>query len=193
MTDAHICRCPHCGTKNRIPENRMEMTAKCGRCHQAFSPDECHIEEVFVLTLRCSKCRTKNRVPSNKLNAGAKCGRCGSALQSRNVMTGTTVMVTDANFHQTVVDSPLPVLLYGWSPTCPVCSTTGPQVEQMAAETKGKLRVAKVNVEANPHLATTYNILSVPSFLIFDAGKLKEQIPGAVPKHDLLYKMAKYI
>ena len=193
MTDTYICTCPHCGTKNRIPENRMEMIAKCGRCHDSFSPQSCHKQENVVLTLRCSKCRTKNRVPASKLNAGAKCGRCSTVLQHQNVMTGTTVMVTDANFHQTVVDSPLPVLLYGWSPTCPVCTTTGPQVEQMAAETKGKVRVAKVNVATNPHLATTYNILSVPSFLIFDAGKLKEQIPGAVPKQDLMFKMARYI
>jgi thioredoxin 2 len=171
----------------------MEMTAKCGRCHESFSPQTCQKQKDVVLTLRCGNCRTKNRVPAAKLNAGAKCGRCGSALQHQNVLTGTAVMVTDANFHQTVIDSPLPVLLYGWSPTCAVCTDTGPQVEQMAAETKGKVRVAKVNVQANPHLATTYNILSVPSFLIFDAGKLKEQIPGAVPKHDLLFKMARYI
>jgi thioredoxin 2 len=193
MTDTHICTCPHCGTKNRIPDHRMAMTAKCGRCHESFSPQTSHRQPEMVLTLRCSSCRTKNRVPASKLKAGAKCGRCGAGLQHQNVMTGTSLMVTDANFQQTVIDSPLPVLLYGWSPTCPVCSTTGPQVEQMAAETKGKVRVAKINVEANPHLATTYNILSVPSFLIFDAGKLKEQIPGAVPKHDLLFKMARYI
>jgi thioredoxin 2 len=193
MTNAYICTCPHCGTKNRIPENRMATTARCGRCHESFSPQNVHKQEEVVLTLRCSNCRTKNRVPAAKLNAGAKCGRCAAALQHQNVLTGTTVMVTDANFHQTVVDSPLPVLLYAWSTTCPVCTTTGPQVEQMASETKGKVRVAKLNVEANPHLATTYNVSSVPTFLIFDAGKLKEQIPGAVPKHDLLYKMARYI
>lgn len=193
MTNAYICTCPHCGTKNRIPEKRMATTARCGRCHESFSPQNGHKEEEVVLTLRCSHCRTKNRVPAAKLNAGAKCGRCAAALQHQNVLTGTTVMVTDANFHQTVVDSPLPVLLYAWSTTCPVCTTTGPQVEQMASETRGKVRVAKLNVEANPHLATTFNVLSVPTFLIFDAGKLKEQIPGAVPKHDLLYRMARYI
>lgn len=66
-------------------------------------------------------------------------------------------------------------------------------VEQMASETKGKIRVAKVNIEANPEIASKYNMLSVPPFFIFDAGNLKEQLPGAVPKHDLMMKMAMFI
>ena len=102
-------------------------------------------------------------------------------------------MVTDATFQQSVLNSPLPVLLYGWAPWCSVCSSTGPQVEQMAAETKGKIRVAKVDIESNPQIASKYNILSVPSFFIFDAGKLMEQLPGAVPKHELMMKMARFI
>ena len=103
------------------------------------------------------------------------------------------MVVTDANFPRTVLQSPLPVLLYGWAPWCSVCSGTGPQVEQLAAETKGKIRVAKVNIDTSPQLAAQYNILSVPSFFIFDGGQFKEHIPGAVPKHDLMMKMSRYI
>jgi thioredoxin 2 len=193
MRDAYICSCPHCGTKNRIDRTNMELTAKCGRCHQSFSPQSCKKEMDPVLTLRCGQCRTKNRVPVSKLNAGGKCGRCGVVLDHHNVYTGKTVMVSDADFHQTVLGSPLPVLLYGWAPWCSVCSGINSQVEQMAAETKGKIRVAKVNIEANPEIASKYSILSVPTFFIFDAGKLVEQIPGAVPKHELMMKMALFI
>jgi thioredoxin 2 len=171
----------------------MENTAKCGRCHETFAPKECQKEANPVLTLRCGKCRTKNRVPVSKLHDGAQCGRCAALLNHQDVYTGKTVMVTDSNFDKTVLTSPLPVLLYGWAPWCSVCSSTGPMVEQMALETKGKIRVAKVNIEANPQLASKYNILSVPSFFIFDAGNLKEQLPGAVPKHDLMMKMAMFI
>lgn len=193
MSETTICICPHCSTKNRIPSDKLELAAKCGRCHQPFSPQACQIETDTLLTLRCSQCRTKNRVPVSKLYAGAKCGRCGAALPYQDVMTGRTLMVTDATFPQTVLESPLPVLLYGWATWCSVCSGTGPQVEQLASETKGKIRVAKVNIEANPQLAAKYNILSVPAFLIFDAGALKEHLPGAVPKHELMMKMARYI
>ena len=193
MRDAYICSCPHCGTKNRIDNTNMDLTAKCGRCHESFSPQGCHKEVDPVLTLRCGQCRTKNRVPVSKLNASGKCGRCGAVLDHRDVYTGRTVVVTDANFHQTVMDSPLPVLLYGWATWCSVCSGINSQVEQLAAETKGKIRVAKVNIESNPEISSKYNILSVPSFFIFDAGKFVEQMPGAVPKHELMMKMAKFI
>jgi thioredoxin-like negative regulator of GroEL len=63
----------------------------------------------------------------------------------------------------------------------------------MAVETKGKIRIAKVNIESNPTIASRYSILSVPSFFIFDAGKLVEHLQGAVPKHDLMMKMARFI
>ena len=102
-------------------------------------------------------------------------------------------MVTDANFEQYVLQSPLPVLLYSWAPWCSVCTSTGPQVDQLAAEAHGKIRVGKLNVDANPQLASRFNILSVPSFFIFDGGQLKEHIAGGLPKHDLMLKMAPYI
>jgi thioredoxin-like negative regulator of GroEL len=66
-------------------------------------------------------------------------------------------------------------------------------VEQLAPETKGKFRVAKLNVDTTPNLSNKYNILSVPAFFIFDAGQLKHHIPGAVPKHELMLKMAAYL
>lgn len=193
MNDRLICACTHCGTKNRIPQNKIEQSVKCGRCKESFIPRECQKEVESLLTLRCSKCRVKNRVPEKKLHSVAKCGRCGSPLQHQDIMSGRTVMVTDANFDQMVMESPLPVLLYCWGPSCGVCSGTTPQVDQMAMETKGRIRVAKVNVEANPHISSKYNILSVPSFFIFDAGVLKEHLTGAHGKHDLMVKMARYI
>lgn len=192
MRNNIIISCPQCGAKNRIPSEKAEVTAKCGRCRQPMPAlEETSSEE--SLTLRCGQCRTKNRVPVAKLNAGAKCGRCGARLPDQDILSGRTVMVTDANFPQTVLQSPLPVVLYCWAPWCSVCSGTGPQVDQLAAEAKGKLRVAKMNIDANPRLAGQYNVMSVPSFLIFDDGRLKEHLPGAVSKHDLMMKMAAYV
>lgn len=187
-----IVPCVHCGAKNRLSPSKKDQVAKCGRCHQPL-PTENGSNGTQKLTLRCGQCRAKNRVPISKLHAGARCGRCKTPLQDRDLLTGHPTIVTDANFAHTVLGSPLPVLLYGWSPQCGVCSSTGPQVDQLAKETKGKVRVGKLNITTNPGLANQYNILSVPSFFIFDAGQLKEQIPGAVPKHDLMMKMAMFI
>lgn len=193
MAETVIIACPHCSARNRVPavspENRA---ARCGRCHKPLNP-EAGSNGGQILTLRCSQCRTKNRVPVSRLNAGAKCGRCGAALPHQDVNTGRTVMVSDANFDRTVLQSPLPVLLYSWAPWCSVCSSMDPQVDQLAFETRGKIRVGKLNVEANPQLASKYNILSVPAFIIFDAGRFKEHLAGGIPKHDLMLKMASYI
>ena len=192
MNRKTLIACPECGAQNRISSDKLDRKPTCGRCHASLKP-EIDRQKKVLLTLRCSRCRTKNRVPQAKLHSGAKCGRCGTPIQHENVIDGRTVVVTDANFPQTVLQSPLPVLLYGWAPWCSVCSGTGPQVEQLASETKGKIRVAKVNIDANPQLASKYNILSVPSFFIFDGGQFKTHIPGAVPKHELMMQMAGYV
>ena len=184
--------CGNCGAKNRVPIEKQNLTPKCGRCHQPLdgsAPSGAN----ELLTLRCSQCRAKNRLPRSKLNAGAKCGRCHEPLQNKDILTGHSILVTDANFDQTVIRSPLPVLLYAWSPSCSICSTTNPMITQLAAETKGKVRVGKLNTSANPGLAAKYNILSVPSFFIFDAGQLKQHIAGAVDKYHLMMKMAPHL
>ena len=192
MVETTLIDCPHCQAKNRIPVSKPIREANCGRCHKPLQA-ETDSADTRVLTLRCSQCRTKNRVPVARLHAGARCGRCGAALPHQDIDSGRTMMVTDANFAQTVLQSPLPVLLYCWASWCSVCGSTGPQVDQMAVETRGKIRVGKLNVDANPQLASQYNILSVPAFFIFDAGQLKEHLAGGIPKYDLMIKMAAYI
>lgn len=187
-----IVTCPHCNTKNRIPAEKTGETAKCGRCHLPLPSAESGTPE-DILTLRCSQCRAKNRVPLSRLHSDAKCGRCGARLEHENLLNGRALMVSEADFDRTVLRSPLPVLLYGWAPWCGVCGSTGPMVEALARETKGKVRVVKLNIDANPNLAQRYDILSVPAFFIFDGGELKEHIPGAVPKHELMLKMGRYL
>lgn len=188
-----IVTCPQCNAKNRIPAEKTDQPAKCGRCHHQLPSAAVAGEKEDTLTLRCGQCRAKNRVPLSKLHVGAKCGRCAAPLEHENLFSGRPMMVGEADFGRTVLQAPLPVLLYGWAPWCSVCGGTGPMVEELARETKGKLRVAKLNIDASPGVASRYNILSVPAFFIFDAGQVKEHIPGAVPKHELLIKLAPYI
>ncbi|MBT8339639.1 MAG: thiol reductase thioredoxin [Desulfatitalea sp.] len=191
--DTMIVHCPHCHAKNRVPENKRADTAKCGRCHKFLPSLDSNQDVDGPLALRCSQCHVKNRVPGSKLHEDPKCGRCGAALEHRGLLSGKPVMVSDANFNEMVLASPLPVLLYGWAPWCSVCSSTGPMVTELAMQTRGTVRIGKVNIDANPKLASQYNILSVPSFFIFDAGKLKKHIPGAVPKHELMMQMAPFV
>jgi thioredoxin 1 len=68
-----------------------------------------------------------------------------------------------------------------------------PIIDQFAVESKGKVRVGKVNVDSSPMLASKYNIMSVPFIFIFDNGQMKESMPGGLQKHDMMMKMAPYI
>jgi thioredoxin 2 len=143
--------------------------------------------------MRCSRCGAKNRIPGSKLDAAPKCGKCGSPLKTDELLTPQPVMVTDSNFDAKVLKSPLPVLLFAWAPWCPTCGAAAPVIDQFAAEAKGKIRVGKLNVDANPQLANRYSILSVPFLFIFDNGEMRESIPGALQKHELMLRLAPYI
>ena len=68
-----------------------------------------------------------------------------------------------------------------------------PIIDQFGVESKGKVRVGKLNIDANQHLASKFSILSVPFLFIFDNGELKESMPGALQKHEIMMKMAPYI
>jgi thioredoxin-like negative regulator of GroEL len=84
-------------------------------------------------------------------------------------------------------------LLLAWAPWCPTCGSFVPIVDEFASESKGKIRVGKVNVDTNPDLAARYSIMSVPFLFVFDNGQLKESMPGGLQKNDLMLKMAAYI
>jgi thioredoxin 1 len=68
-----------------------------------------------------------------------------------------------------------------------------PIIDQFAVESKGKVRVGKINVDSSPVLASKYSIMSVPFIFIFDNGQMKESMPGGLQKHDMMMKMAPYI
>jgi thioredoxin-like negative regulator of GroEL len=68
-----------------------------------------------------------------------------------------------------------------------------PIIDQFGVESKGKVRVGKLNVEASPVLASKYSIMSVPFYFIFDNGQMQESGPGGLQKHDLQIKMSPYM
>jgi len=188
-----IVRCVDCGTRNKIPADKTGMPARCGKCGSLLKSEAAQTAPADVFRIRCTQCGTKNRLPGEKISAGAKCGKCGTPLQTQDLLTGEALMITDSNFETKVAKSPLPVLMFAWAPWCPTCRTFVPVIDTYAAVAKGKVRVGKLNVDANPGLASKYNILSVPFVFIFDNGRLKESMPGAMQQHEIMMKMAPYI
>jgi thioredoxin len=124
--------------------------------------------------------------PRNAADQIAKCGKCGTPLDVSTIEAGDEtkpLIVTDATFQDQVLGSSgPPVLLDAWAPWCGPCRMVGPIMEQLAAESKGRYRVAKLNVDENPRTAAQFQIQSIPTMLIFKDGKLVDRIVGAQPK-----------
>ena len=86
-----------------------------------------------------------------------------------------------------------PVLLDAWAPWCGPCRMVGPIMEQLAAESKGRYRIAKLNVDENPGTAAQFQIQSIPTMLIFKNGKLVDRLVGAQPKPAILARLMSHV
>ena len=92
--------------------------------------------------------------------------------------------VTDANFQAEVLESPDPVLVDFWAPWCGPCRVVAPVLEEMEAE-RENLRVVKLNVDDNQQTAAQYEVLSIPTMILFRNGQVAKKIIGAYPKKKL--------
>jgi len=192
QASVEIIQCNHCGARNRIPLEHLRDQAKCGRCHAPLArEDDDSLSTLYII--RCSECAAKNRVSSNKLSDRPKCGKCGAKLRTQELLEPQPIMITDHNFHEKVLKSPLPVLVFAMSPTCPSCSMVAPHVEAIAREYQGKIKVGRLNVQSSPGLAAKFSILSVPYLLIFDQGRLQESLPGGLNKGQFRQLAARYL
>lgn len=144
--------------------------------------------------VKCEKCGTKNRVDErSQVDRIAKCGKCGATLTVDTVSSDKPLTVTDQSFSQEIVNSQGVVLLDCWAPWCGPCRMVGPIMEQLATESRGRYRVAKLNVDENPRTASQFQIQSIPTMLIFKNGKLVDRIIGAQPKPAIASRMATHI
>ena len=101
--------------------------------------------------------------------------------------------VTDRSFEAEVLKSDLPVLLDCWAPWCGPCRMVGPVVDQLAAQWRGRVKIAKLNTDENPQTSARFQIRSIPTLLVFEKGRLVDSIVGAVPQTEIERKMARFL
>ena len=103
-------------------------------------------------------------------------------------MAGSLTEVTDSNFQAEVLESPEAVLVDFWAPWCGPCRVIAPSLEEINEE-RDDLRVVKLNVDDNQATAAKYNVMSIPTLIVFKNGEVAKQIVGALPKNRLVQEL----
>jgi thioredoxin 1 len=105
-------------------------------------------------------------------------------------VTGKLPDVTDANFQSEVLESEKPVLVDFWAPWCGPCRVVHPILEEMLAERSDELRIVSLNVDENQQTAVNYEVLSIPTLILFRDGGEAKRVIGALPKKRLEAELA---
>jgi len=101
--------------------------------------------------------------------------------------------LTNDNFQNEVLDYQGVVLVDFWAPWCGPCRMVGPIIEELATEYEGRAKIGKVNTDENMALSSNYNIMSIPTMIIFKDGKAVDQIMGAQPKQAIVSQIDKWL
>jgi thioredoxin 1 len=108
-------------------------------------------------------------------------------------MAKNTVDVTDASFDSDVLKSDKTVLVDFWAEWCGPCKMVAPVLDEIAGENKERITVAKLDIDVNQKTAQAYQVMSIPTMIVFQNGKPVKQIVGARPKAALLSDLADYL
>ena len=135
--------------------------------------------------ITCPSCGTKNRLPPVHAGRTAICGKCKTPLSD----AVGPIEVTDATFATEVERSAIPVLLDLWADWCGPCHMLAPTIEQLSSEMHGRVKVAKLNIDENPGVASRFAVRSIPTLLVLKGGREVDRLVGVQPKQEIVRRL----
>lgn len=127
-----------------------------------------------TVTIRCGFCGRRNRVDMTRVTARPRCADCG-----RPILLDRPRAVTAEEFHETVAEAGVPVLVDFHADWCGPCKVTAPMLDELAHRHQGRVLVLKVDTDRYPELAQQHGIRGIPTLLLFDEGREVRRHVGA--------------
>ena len=130
----------------------------------------------------CPACAAVNRIPGERLGDKPRCGKC-----SKPLFTGHPLELDSASFERHLQRSELPLVVDFWADWCGPCKMMAPAFAQAAGELEPRVRLAKVDTEAQQAIAARYTIRSIPTLILFRDGREVARQAGAMSKNDIVH------
>ena len=107
-------------------------------------------------------------------------------------MSENAITLNDSNFNDEITRE-TPILVDFWAEWCGPCRLVAPVLDEIATQYKGKIALGKLNVDENPRLSATFDVMSIPTMILFKDGVEKKRIIGARPKHAIVTELSEYL